>query len=134
MAEISHLVCRNFFPRFEFKCVGTSEEIERLKCQTRRIVEWEEKGDHHEILEICCTACFADVAGRLLAGGGHGGSWSRSWSGRRPGCGWPPGLQLRLLPRLSVHLRPLRLLWPELVRQRSLYRRGSLVPRLGTSG
>src|SRR5208282_5115831 len=84
-----------------------------------------EREVHHEIPEICCTACFTGPAARVFAGCGR----CRS-EGRR---GWPARLRLRLLPGLSVCLRALRLLWSKLVLWRGLYRRRPLVPRLGTS-
>src|SRR5208282_6517990 len=73
-----------------------------------------EREVHHEIPEICCTACFTGHAAGVLAGCGRCRSKGRSrrwsWSGRRL-CGWGAGLRLRLLPELSVCLRALRLLW-----------------------
>ena len=122
MAEISHSARRNFSLPSEFKRVGTSERKKLKDLKSRQSRSWiatadcrgDEREVHHEIPEIYCTACFIGHAARLFAGCGHceDGCRSRHWSWSRPRLrGWPSGLRLRILFRLSVCLRALRLLW-----------------------
>lgn len=138
MVEISHFLFRNFFGPSEFIFVGAvkeklkalrfSESLQEVLKTNRRAAR--KRGIHNEILEICSTARVTGHAACIFAGCGHGGS--RDWRRRRL-CSRCSSLLLRILSRLSVHLRALRLLRSELVRKWNLYRSRPLVPRLGTS-
>src|SRR5579871_4273773 len=122
MAEMSHPGLRNFFAPPAFKYIdGIGRASGKAKGGPGA-------GGGYEIPEIFRATGSPDgVPACTFAGAGWGGNRSecRSWI-----RGWATRLRVWILRLLSVRLRPLRLLWAELVRQRNFYWRRSVVPRL----
>src|SRR5258706_1575695 len=131
MAEMSHPPADISFPPCEFQLCRRFRKGKLKDLWIRPSRRWrtgtENKEVRYEVSKIFGAAWIAGLAAGVLA------SRSQIWRRHRIRArlrGRTSSVRLRLLLVLSVCVCALRILWAELFRERSLYRRRPLVSRI----